>query len=381
MKKFACAALLTTLFFSCKKEINDTDQSAALDEMTGTNSIAGRKVNPREGFVYTMSNEAGGNSILVYRQAPNGRLTYQSATASGGAGNGTGLGSQYSIVIDASHQWLYAVNAGSNSVSSFSIVSDGGLTLAHTVSSNGTFPVSITVWGNWLYVVNSTTANISGYTIGAGGNLTPLAGSVQALSATNALPAQISFVPGGQKLLVTEKAANKLTTFSVNGSGIAGPGSSVASAGKTPFGFDFSGNYAVVAEAGTTPGSSSVSSYSVSGSTSTVTGPVANGQSATCWTEVTSNGKYAYVTNTQSNNISFYTVGSGGNLQLIDAAEAATGAIPIDVTLSGNEDFLYNLNSGSHSISQFKRNNHNASLKSIGDVTGLPAHAVGLAAF
>jgi len=38
------------------------------------------------------------------------------------------------------------------------------------------------------------------------------------------------------------------------------------------------------------------------------------------------------------------------------------------------------LNAGSHSISQYRKGN-NASLTSMGDVMGLPANAVGLAAY
>src|ERR1044071_9674648 len=70
-------------------------------------------------YVYVMNNDAGPNSILVYMQQSDGTLTYQSTATSGGNGSGAGLGSQGAIVIDAAHQYLYAVNAGSNSVSSF----------------------------------------------------------------------------------------------------------------------------------------------------------------------------------------------------------------------------------------------------------------------
>ena len=374
MKKGILATSLMFLLVSCHKE----DFGDLIEKLGGDKGSG----NSPAGFVYTMSNETGGNSILVYSRKADGTLSYQSSAASGGTGSGAGLGAQRSVIIDAARQWLYAVNAGSNSISSFKIGTDGKLTLAHTVSSYGVLPVSVTADANVLYVVNSLTSNISGYTIGTGGALTPIEGSVQALSADSAAPAQISFVPGGHKLVVTEKTTNMITSFPVDASGVAGKSTSVQSAGQEPFGFDFSGaNYIIVSEAWNgTPNASTVSSYSVAASTTVVSGAVTSKQTAACWAEATRDGQYAYIANAQTNNISLYQVNSTGMLDLLNASEAATGLNPHDMALSDNEHYFYNLNTGSHSISQFKRES-NGSLKEMGEIKGLPAHADGLAAF
>lgn len=332
-------------------------------------------------YVYTMNNDAGPNSIMVYMQQSDGKLIYQSTTTSGGNGSGAGLGSQGSIVIDAAHQYLYAVNAGSNTVSSFRIDGNGNLTLASTVSSNGTLPISVTVYGNWLYVVNSTSSNISGYTI-SNGTMTSIAGSTLQLSTAASGPGQISFSPSGQKLVVTEKGTNKITTYTVNASGLAGSISSLSSASPTPFGFDFSGNYAIVSEAnGGAANASTVSSYSVTGPAPTLThGPVTASQTAACWVDVSADGKFAFAANAGSNTISTFAVNTAGQLQLISAA-AATGAMgAVDLTLSGDEAYVYNVNSGSHSITEFKKDS-NGILTKIGEVTGLPTRVIGIAAF
>ena len=285
------SAIILLFAASCNKMNQDKDLEYPL---LSENS---KKINSRQGFVYTESNDASQNTILSYFQNSNGTLSFLGTTASGGNGSGAGLGSQGALALHNSHHWLFAVNAGSNSISSFSIGDDGSLTLAHTVSSNGTLPISLTVHGNLLYVVNSTSANISGFTIGAGGTLTWIDGSTQPLSAATAAPAQISFRPGGQYLVVAEKMTNKITTFPVNASGVAGAGSSITSANATPFGFDFSGNYAIVTEAaGGAPNASTVSSYWTGASTALVSGPVNANQTAACWAVVTSDGKYAYVT-------------------------------------------------------------------------------------
>jgi 6-phosphogluconolactonase (cycloisomerase 2 family) len=378
IKSICSAVLLLGSLLSCKKEILESPDQ---DSMVVAGLKAGLN-NPRTGFVYTMSNEGSGNSILQFKQAPNGSLSYETTTASGGVGNNAGLGSQGSLVISESHKWLFAVNAGSNSISSFAIQDDGVPMLAYTTSSNGTFPVSVTVSGDLLYVVNSTSSNISGYRVHNDGSMHPIDGSVKMLSSAATGPAQISFTPSGDKLVVTEKATNMITTFPVNAAGVAGTATSTHSAGNTPFGFDFAGaGTIVVTEAwGGMPNASTVSAYSVSGVTSVTGGAIQNKQTAACWATATSDGRYAYVTNTGSNNISSFEISAAGNLTLINATEVTTGTTPIDITLSGNDFYVYNINSNSHSITQFKKGG-NASLTSIGSYEGLPLHAVGIAAF
>jgi hypothetical protein len=88
--------------------------------LTTTNSVDGNR-NRVGHFVYTESNEAGTNQIFVYQINPEGSLTLQGSTPSGGAGAGAGLGSQRALVLSGDHEWLFAVNAGSNSVSSFKV--------------------------------------------------------------------------------------------------------------------------------------------------------------------------------------------------------------------------------------------------------------------
>ena len=365
----ACILLaVTMLSSSCQKE----------SSMTSEPSL--RKANPREGMVYLISNNAGTNTVMSYEQHPNGQLSFVGSTMSGGAGSASGLGSQDALIISGDKQWMFAVNAGSNSISSFQIASDGSLTLAHTVSSNGTVPISLTMHQNYLYVVNGGSDNISGFMIGAGGTMTWINGSTQPLSQANAGAAQISFRPDGQYLYVTEKATNRITSYPVNGSGVAGVPVWTASAGQTPFGFDFSGNnYLVVSEAfGGGANASTVSSYNALHPVTVASGAVPNGETAACWVETTKDGKYAFVTNTGSNSISAYSVGANGMLHLDAAAAATTGGGPLDIKLDKNEFYMFTLDGASHTISIFRRPN-GSKLMNVGTVTGLPQFAAGLA--
>src|SRR5437016_4509384 len=86
-----------------------------------------KTVNSNQGFVYTESNDAGQNAILTYAQSSNGKLTFLRSTPSGGSGSGAPLGSQGALAFDdVQVHWLFAVNAGSNSISSFSVDDNGG---------------------------------------------------------------------------------------------------------------------------------------------------------------------------------------------------------------------------------------------------------------
>src|SRR5215469_10248880 len=71
-----------------------------------------------DSFVYVMSNKSPDNSILQFRRATNGSLTFVREVRTGGSGTGPTvvdpLGSQDSLVLTSEGQLLFAVNAGSN---------------------------------------------------------------------------------------------------------------------------------------------------------------------------------------------------------------------------------------------------------------------------
>ena len=114
------------------------------------------------GVVFTLSNQTVGNAVLVFRRAADGSLTPQGTVASGGTGTGGGLGSQNAVVLSRDGKLLFAVNAGSNSVSSFAVTGTS-LTLVSTAPSAGVQPISLTAAGGLLYVVNAGGAgNIAG---------------------------------------------------------------------------------------------------------------------------------------------------------------------------------------------------------------------------
>src|SRR5262245_11711567 len=96
------------------------------------------------GAVYVLGNQVAGTRVLVYERAARGTLTPAGSVDAGGIGTGAGLGSQGAIVLDGAGRYLYAVNAGSNTIASFRVRPDG-LERVDVVPSGGTMPTSITV--------------------------------------------------------------------------------------------------------------------------------------------------------------------------------------------------------------------------------------------
>lgn len=335
------------------------------------------------GAVYVLTNAPAGNEVLVYGRGADGSLTPAGSFATGGAGSGAGLGSQNAVIVSDNHQWLFAVNAGSNSVSSFRIRPDQGLELVNTLPSGGVMPTSVAFRQGLLYVLNAGVPNnISGFTVAQDGTLTPLADSTRPLSAASTAPAQVSFNDGGNTVIVTERATNQIDTYTVGGDGrLTGPFVH-PSAGPTPFGFALDKqNTLFVSEAG--PGGGA-SSYRVGadGSLAPVSSMLMTGQRAACWAVVTKNGRYGYVTNAGTGNISGFAIGQDGSASLLnaDGVTAVTGGNPTDVAVSHNSRYLYVRVAATNSIAVFAIN-ADGSLAPLPALLGTPGGLAGLAAY
>ncbi len=354
--------------------------------LTALASTAGATASPGgPGAVYILTNSSAGNAVAIFDRAGDGTLTPAGTVASGGNGSGGGLGNQGAVILSDNERLLFAVNAGSNTVSSFAVEQDG-LRLVDTEPSGGSTPISLTHRRGLLYVLNAGTPNsISGLTVGKSGELAPLPGSTRSLSAAQTGPAQIEFSPAGDVLVVTEKATNLIDTYTVGSNGLPTGPASQPSAGATPFGFAFDKRgHLIVSDAfGGAPGASALSSYRLGpgGALGTITPLAPTNQTAACWVVTTKNGRYAYTTNTGSGSISGYSIGHDGSLALLDAdgVTGVTGAGPIDMALSESSRFLYTLDSGSHGVSGF-RVQADGSLTPISGLAGLPASANGMAA-
>jgi 6-phosphogluconolactonase len=284
------------------------------------------------GHVYEATNASAGNAVQVFDRRADGSLVAAGSVATGGKGAGASLHSQGGLV--RAGNVLFVVNAGDNTVSTLAITGHG-LVRRSTVASHGQLPVSVTARGGVAYVLNQGNSTISGFVYSSAGWLRALPSSTRALrvdpTAGTADAAEVAFQGNGNHLIVTERATNAIESFPVR-FGYAGHATSTASAGATPYGFDFDGRgHALVSEA-----SGSASSYRVGQALAVISAAVSDTQAAPCWLVTTPNGRWAYVINAGSATVSSYAVGSRGALTLINATAASTGtgSGPTDATVS-----------------------------------------------
>lgn len=335
--------------------------------------------NDTPGAVYTMTNAADGNEVIIFDRNPKGRLTQVGSIATGGNGSGgelDPLGSQSSLLLSLDQRWLLAVNAGSDEVSVFRVLPEG-LSLADVIGSGGDFPVSVTMYHNLVYVLNAgTSPTITGFILSHAGELTPLANSTRSLG--SGAFAQVGFDPRGVNLVITDREENEILVYAVGKDGLPGADpATTMSSGLGPFGFIFDrqGN-PVVSEAG----SGAVSSYSIlpDGTLQVISPSVSNGQAATCW--IAGDEGFAFTSNTASSTISGYIVERGKGSVVLNQAVAGLGNLNIDLSVTVNGRFLYVLNAGAGTIGMF-RIGPNGSLIDLGAVdAGLSIFAQGIAA-
>lgn len=336
---------------------------------------------PDPGAVYVLSNQVSGNRVLVFDRGTDGSLAPAGSVDTGGTGTGGGLGSQGAIVVDDAGRYVYAVNAGSASISSFR-VTRRGLDRVDMVASGGMMPTSVTVHGDLVYVLNAGgDGSIVGFTT-KHGQLRPLAGSARPLSGSATAPAQVSFTPRGDQLVVTERATQRIDLYKVRHDGYASGPTVMDSAGATPFGFGFDNkNHLIVSEAfGGAPDASAVSSYKLDRNhLDTVSASVPTTETAACWIAVMGNGRFAYAGNA-GGSVSGYRIAPNGALTLLDAdgQTAAPGAGVLDLAVSHNSRYLYaRLGNGQVATWTIAANGSLAALPVMG---GLPAGAAGIAA-
>ncbi|GAX44010.1 6-phosphogluconolactonase [Tolypothrix sp. NIES-4075] len=353
------------------------------------------------------------NQVVMYNRADDGKLTLVGTFDTGGQGSGPavrfagdGLGSAHSVQISDNRRWLFVTNAGSNNVSVFRVKKDG---LERTdVEPTGIFPNSVTQYGNLVYVLNSAgEGSITGYVLNKHGNLTPIPGSTRTLNANQDSvrpdvlfnPAEVSFTPDGRHLVVTIKdgpfagalpnviptGPSRVLVFGVGYDGKPSENftqTDLNNGGSFGFSFDRYGNLLVSLFVGGPELTGSVGSFRINqdGTLTPITPNVPNGQIDTCWVE--NNGRYAYTANYTSGTISSYRISKDGSLRLLASVagladdlpgppDKSQGATPLDLRISKNGRFLYNVLPGSGAIAGW-RINRDGSLTKLGEFGGLP---------
>jgi len=326
--------------------------------------------------VFVQTDNTAGNQVVAYHRSFSGGLTLAGSYATGGLGGQlTGsvvdhLASQGSLTYDRGHGLLYAVNAGSNTLSVFSVRGDR-LRLRQVVGSGGTFPVSVAVHGDLVYALNAENGgSVQGYRVFLG-RLFPMHRSNRALGLdptatpqfTNT-PGQVAFTPGGSQLIVTTKAnGNDIDVFAVHFDGRLSRSPAVNSEPATvPFAIAFDqAGHVVIADAGT----NALSAFALSRSgTLTLIDSVGSTQAATCWVSLAHG--FLYASNAGSATISGYSASTGGSLTLL--GQTTTDAGTVDAAASPHGRFLYVQTGGNGIVDEF-RTGPGGTLTEIGSVT------------
>jgi hypothetical protein len=345
--------------------------------------VAGAVTSPGPSFfggsgsiVFVQTDNTAGNQVVSYDRTPGGTLSLAGTYNTGGLGgelNGSvvdHLASQGSLTYDQRSSLLYAVNAGSNTVSVFSVQGDR-LTLRQVLNSGGTFPVSVAVHGNLVSVLNAENGGSVQDFVSFFGHLFALPGSNRSLglnpTATPQFvntPGQVAFSPDGSKLIVTTKAnGSDIDVFGVGRFGQLSPSPVVnPEPGAVPFAISFdTAGHLVIAEAGT----NALATFALSpGGTVTSISAVGSGQAATCW--VAQARGFFYASSAGSADVTQYTESPGGALGLV--GQTGTDPGTVDAAASGNGQYLYVQTGGNGVVDEF-RVGPNGTLAPIGSVT------------
>jgi 6-phosphogluconolactonase len=278
------------------------------------------------GVLYTQTNDPSGNNVQRFDRAADGSLTPAGTFPTGGVGLAGLGGRQGAVELSGDGRHLYAVNAGSDSVSVFRSAHRGAR-LIGTVSSGGVAPVSIAEDRGRVYVLNSGGApSVAAFWRRHDGSLAPIPGGTRELAPGAQGAAQVSVTPDGHSLVVSERLSNRLETLPLDRFGRPGAPVVTPSNGAVPFGFGITHRgVLVVSEAG----ASSVSSYRAgrAGSLSSITAALPVGQGAACWVAVSPSGRFAYTGNA-SGSISGFAIAADGSLTALDSDGLTAGPLP-----------------------------------------------------
>jgi 6-phosphogluconolactonase (cycloisomerase 2 family) len=292
------------------------------------------------GVLYTQTNDPNGNTVQRFDRGRDGSLSPAGTFTTGGSGLATLGGRQGAVELSGDGRYLYAVNAGSDTVSVFR-AGRHRTRLLDVVASGGDAPASIEEHDGRVYVLNSgDTPNVTTFWRRGDGSRKIIGSRDLAPGAAGA--AQVSVMPDGRSLVVTERLANRLETLPLDRLGRPGTPVVTASSGAVPFGFGISPQGTlVVSEAG----ASTVSSYRLAagGALRTVSASLAVGQGAACWVAVSPNGRFAYTGNA-AGGITGFAIAQDGSLTSLGTTLLAPSPRDLDFDAAGR--YLHAVSAG-----------------------------------
>jgi 6-phosphogluconolactonase (cycloisomerase 2 family) len=184
-----------------------------------------------DGFLYVLGavdDSNGPGEIEAFgRERIGGKLDPIGRFLTGGLNGELAGGQQDGLASDGRH--LYAVNAGSNTLSVLSIASNGRLSLIQQVSSGGLRPASIAIRGSRLYVNNAghlpddapQPATVVGFSIGADGSLSrlPCEPVVSTPGELGNIVSDVAINSAGTALMTVGLLSNNIDSYHIDAQG------------------------------------------------------------------------------------------------------------------------------------------------------------------
>src|SRR5690242_8014460 len=169
MRPHWSALLFLAVAAACGERSISAPDSAARDVSFDRVATPDDRGNDVVGGVFTETDDATSNAVVAFARHADGSLSYVANYPTGGKGLGGNnvvdpLQSQFAVTLTPDHRYLFAVNAGSNSIASFA-VGKAGLHAIGTVASNGTGTVSLAATNHVVYALNKYSNTITGFRI------------------------------------------------------------------------------------------------------------------------------------------------------------------------------------------------------------------------
>jgi 6-phosphogluconolactonase len=276
--------------------------------------------------------------------------------------------SQGALQLSIDGRDLLAVDRGSNQISVLRIKLDGSLDLVGDgpVSSNGVNPASIAVRGDLVYVANAGTptssgeTNYTGFTLDPGGELRPLPGSTVTLPDGSRLT-DVFFNSDGSKLIGTRASTSLIDSFTVVPMDCSLPPQARRLQHRVKGVRQRVPPHQLGAALRLQRTRRRRCGHCLRlhrqrrwhpGSDRRLTVPESPDRAF--WIEITHEGQYLFVVNTDSKSISSYSIASDGLLTLLQTTPVnASTALPGDARLSPDGTTLWVVDAGGNTISGF----------------------------
>jgi 6-phosphogluconolactonase len=334
--------------------------------------------------VFVLTNNADKNEVLTYRRLDDGSLALTRRVATGGRGSGgttDPLQSQGSLTLSQDRSLLFAINAGSGTVSSFRLL-NGFPILVDKTPAEGAFPVAVAEHNHIVYVLNAGgNGAVTGFRADGFGRLHQISQPTVHLTATNDGGSAITISPDGRTLVVIEKGPNNIDTFPIHPDGTLGPVKVNRSVTPGVFAAVFAPTGTLIISENQPGGTnvSSVSSYLINadGTITAISQSLPSQGDGNCWNAITPKGQFVYFDNSASASVAGFSVGANGALKPIAGTILSTepeGAANLDMSVSGDGKYLYTLNSGLGTVGVLAINS-DGTLKDLGEIGGLPKTA------